>query len=42
MGIHTSSKGEKYLVFEYIDGGNLVDYLVAKQNQLTLKDLLDM
>ncbi len=42
MGIHTNSKGEKFMVFEFVDGGNLVDYLVANRTKLEVQDLLQM
>ena len=42
MGIYTAPKNIKYMVFEYVDGGNAIDYLVINQSRLTTIDLLDM
>jgi hypothetical protein len=42
MGIHTNVNNEKYMVFEFVDGGSLVDYLPANKKKLDLEKLLDM
>jgi len=42
MGIHTSNTGEKYMVFEYVSGGNLLDFLQQNEHNLDIIDLLKM
>jgi len=39
LGIHGNEKGEKFLVFEYLAGGSLVDYVQCQGESMTAGDL---
>jgi len=41
MGVHKSKDGDQYMVFEYVAGGNVLDYLVEHED-VTNDDLLDI